>query len=100
MNFLQTIVLPERVSNDIFNLPCVDCILKYQGKPVYQVAGVCTLQLRMVTNAMPGDILAECHDHRWWLLSQEEYLCYLRTAGAQHESPFPSHPIHTSNTKP
>ena len=75
MKYKQIIVIPERISAGIFNLPCVASVEKgIGGSPVYRFKERLTSPRGVVAHSLkPGDILAEDHNGKWYWLRQEEY---------------------------
>ena len=82
LHFRLIIVLPDRLSNDIFKLPCVVGVNKNRhNEPVYLLAGgVTTTQGIHINSVGAGNILAEDDVNRWWCLSLKENNAYLKTA--------------------
>ena len=75
LRFRQIIVLPQKLSHDIFKLPCVRGVSKNKHDlPVYLLRqGVTTIQGVWVNSVGSGQILAEDYGQRWWFLSPKEY---------------------------
>ena len=65
LRFRQIIVLPQKLSHDIFRLPCVRGVSKNtHDLPV----------------SLLRQILAEDYGQRWWYLSPKEYDEYVKDA--------------------
>ena len=78
-HFRQTIIIPDRISNSIFNLPCVIGVMKHNNLPVYQLTdNVTSLYGFQMLKARPGDILAEDYTGDWWTMTPKEYQSYLQ----------------------
>ena len=75
MKYKQIIVIPERISVGIFNLPCVASVEKdIDESPVYRFKERLTSPRGVVAHSLkPGNILAEAHDGKWYWLRQEDY---------------------------
>ena len=82
MKYKQIIVIPERISAGIFNLPCVASVEKgIDGSPVYRFKERLTSPRGVVAHSLkPGDILAEDHDGKWFWLRQDDYQAALEKA--------------------
>ena len=82
LHFRQIIVLPQKLSHDIFKLPCVKGVNKNEhDQPVYLLRqGVTTTQGTWVNSVGSGQILAEDYGQRWWCLLPKEYDDYVGNA--------------------
>ena len=73
MQYKQIIVLPNKVSSSIFNLPCIRAIEKFNGKLVYRFDKTMRSPRGVVAHTLrPGETIGQDHDGQWWWLNSKE----------------------------
>lgn len=72
MQYKQIIVLPNKVSNSIFTLPCIRAIEKYDNKPVYLFTETIRSPRGVVAHSLrPGEAIAQDQNGQWWWLNSD-----------------------------
>lgn len=79
-HFKQVIILSDKVSASIFNLPCIQSIEKNNtGAPVYCFKETMRSPRGIVAHSLrPGEIIAEDYDGKWCWLTEYDYQTYLK----------------------
>lgn len=77
MKYKQIIQLPDKVSQSVFDLPCVHAIYKgFHGLEYTLFVDVG--RRNIMTTATPGDYLSEDYRGHWQLLNREQGEQYLK----------------------
>ena len=64
------IVLPHKVSNTIFNLPCIRSIEKFNDEIVYRFNQTMRSPRGVVAHSLrPGEAIAQDQNGQWWWLN-------------------------------
>lgn len=77
LQFKQIIVLPNKVVNSVFNLPCIRGIEKMpydDNEIVYRLKEKIRSPRGVVAHSLrPGDIIGEDMGGRWWWLREKDH---------------------------
>ena len=82
MRIIQSIFIPNRVSQTIFDLPCIfSCHKESDGRICYLLYDWDSQGQYIKVH--PGQWLCEYSDHSWNVLSREEYNAYRMSVKAE-----------------
>lgn len=75
-HFKQIIELPDKVSNTIFNLPCVLAVEKsIDNTPIYRFRETLRSLRGVVAHSLrPGDFIGQDQNDKWYWLTKRDYL--------------------------